>query len=128
METVIASLRRIIAVSVGVVLFALAVLDLTVYHLALDTMGRLEVRPGLNALFATLPFHLSVPIDTDVTINDLNYNDRGAIEKLAKGQEWGIWSHRDPDGLHNWLSKVKPAPRPSRGIAYLDSHDWACGG
>ena len=51
-EAVRARLRRIIAVSVGVVLVALAVLDLTVYHLALDTMGRLEVRPGSNASFS----------------------------------------------------------------------------
>jgi Caspase domain len=116
MQTVRARLHRIIAVSVSVVLAGLVVLDLTVYHLALDAMGRLEVRPGPNALFATLPFHLSAPIDTGITTDDLAFGDRRAIERLAKGSDWGIWPHLDSDGVRDWLSRIEPMLARSEAV------------
>lgn len=108
-ETIRVYIRRIISVTAITLLAVLGVADLLVYHLAINTAGSVEVRPGSHALFELLPFHLSGSIDTGITINDLDINDRDTFKALAEGKVWGIRSHRNSQGLPKWLEQVEAA-------------------
>ncbi len=75
-ETLKAHISRIISVTAIILIALTSGVDLLVYHLAINTTGSVEVRPGTHGLFELLPFHLSASIDTGITTDDLDINNR----------------------------------------------------
>lgn len=107
LDTVRARVRRVVA-STAIALFVLvAVLDLSVFHLALSAQGEILVRPGPRAFFDVLPFHLSQSVDTGLTTDQLSRRDREAAQRISNGNVWGIRSHLDADGLRGWLQGLQ---------------------
>lgn len=113
-EALRARLRRILVVSAVILVASWAVLDLLVYHLAVNSAGAIMVRPGIASLHELAPFHLGPEVDTGFSVADLSRTDREAFRRLTRGSERGFSTRKDRDRLADWLGRLQPALTPAK--------------
>jgi hypothetical protein len=106
-EVVRAGVRRILTGGLTVILSIFLVLELLVYHLAVDASGSVVVRPGLKQTFDLQPFHAFRPIDSGIHLDQVARQNDAAVKQLAEGALWGFRTHVDQDGLRTWLAPVE---------------------
>lgn len=102
-QAIRAGVRRVVIGALVGSVVALLLLDLLIYHLAVNSGGQIVIRPGLRSTFSLQPFHPASTIDTGVKVSDLDIQNDDFIKRLAAGTQWGFRTHVGPDGLRSWL-------------------------
>lgn len=108
-QAIKAGVRRILVGAAAGVVAILLFLDLLVFHLAVDGIGEILVRPGLQFSFGLQPFHPVAAVDTGFRISDIDPQNSAFLRTLADGTSWGFRTHVGEDGLRPWLGTLQPA-------------------
>lgn len=105
-QAIRAAVRRIAFGAIAAGVLSLLLMDVLVYHLAVDGAGEIVVRPGLRFSFNLQPFHLIAPIDTGFRISNVDLRSGDLVSKLAEGSAWGFRTHVGQDGQRTWLEAL----------------------
>jgi hypothetical protein len=126
-QAIRASVRRFLIASAFALVIGLAIIDLLIFHIAVDGSGKVLVRPGFAATFALIPVHLTPVLDTGLSIRDMNLINDRLMAALAKGSLWGVSTHRDAHGLKTWIAVLQPGMKatsinPIQALAFGELH------
>jgi hypothetical protein len=126
-QTVRARFRRWLTIMLVAVVAAFAMCELILYHVAVNSTGRIVVRPGLRETFGLLPVHVGREIDTGFSLDDLNPRKPEAYKDLDLGKWRGVSSHLDAERQRPWLSQIEPSftPHVAERVAILARGDEA---
>jgi Caspase domain len=125
-QAIRAGVRRFLVAGLIAIVVALAIADLMIFHLAVDSTGEVVVRPGFSATYAFLPIHFIANLDTGLSIRDIAPSNDKMLAELALGSMWGTATHRDHHGLKTWLAALQPGlvgatREPLRALAFGES-------
>lgn len=122
-QAIRAGVRRFILTGIAAAAILLAIADLMIFHLAVDSTGEIIVRPGFAATYAFVPVHLVGNLDTGISVRDVTSKNDHVLADLAAASMWGFATHRDAHGLKPWLALLQPwlikaTGEPLRALAF----------
>lgn len=107
-QTVRRRLRQVLLRGALLLILFLVSVEMSAYHLAADSTGRILVRPGLPRTHALMPILLANEVDTGMQIEDLLKSNQEDASAIAYGRLWGLASHLDANGVRPWFTQLTP--------------------
>lgn len=107
-QAIKAGVRRFLVAGIVAAAVLLSIFDLMIFHLAVDSGGKVVVRPGFYATYGFMPFHFVGNLDSGLSIRDVKPSDDRFLSELAQGSLRGIATHRDQHGLKPWFAMLQP--------------------